>query len=80
MRHRAIGRMGLLLFGTLLGLCLAEVTVRVLDLPPRPLSPLPIANYQLSKSPEPNQKSNQKLNHPLRNMKRSLMKNYHFDK
>jgi len=35
----------------LLGLCLMELAVRWLDLPPRPLEPLPIRNYQLSDNP-----------------------------
>jgi lysophospholipase L1-like esterase len=41
----------LLIVGLLAGLALAEVAVRVLDVPPRPLSPLKLASYRLSDDP-----------------------------
>ena len=40
-----------LLASMLLGLLIVEAAVRVLDVPPRPLAPLPLAMYQLSDNP-----------------------------
>lgn len=45
------GKALLLVASTVLALGLLEVAVRVLDLPPRPLPPLPIADYRLSVNP-----------------------------
>ena len=41
----------LLILGLCAGLALAEIAVRVLDVPPRPLSPLKLASYRLSDDP-----------------------------
>lgn len=41
----------LLLTGIIFSLCLLEVAVRLLNVKPRPLEPLPLAMYQLSDSP-----------------------------
>ena len=42
---------GTLVASLLLGVLLVEAAVRVLNVPPRPLAPLPIAMYQLSDNP-----------------------------
>jgi lysophospholipase L1-like esterase len=41
----------LVVFGLCAGLALAEVAVRVLDVPPRPLPPLDLASYRISDDP-----------------------------
>ena len=43
--------MVLLLGSSLIAVLIAEVAVRLLDIPPRPLDPLPVPSYQLSDDP-----------------------------
>ena len=49
--RKTFGKALLILFSSLLALLIMEIVVRVLDLPPRPLTPLPIAYYRLSVNP-----------------------------
>ena len=41
----------LIIFGFAIGILIAEGAVRILDLNPKPMAPLPIPNYQLSDNP-----------------------------
>jgi len=50
-RHDATGRIGALLAGLLFALLLAEIAVRVFDVSPKPIDPLPIPTFQLSDDP-----------------------------
>lgn len=47
---KTLGKAGLALGTTVVGMLALEMTVRVLDIPPRPLAPLPIRTYQLSEN------------------------------
>jgi len=49
--RKVCGKALLILSGSALALLIMEIVVRVLDLPPRPLAPLPITNYRLSGNP-----------------------------
>jgi len=49
--RRTFGKPLLILSSSVLALLIMEIAVRVLDLPPRPLAPLPIAQYRLSVNP-----------------------------
>jgi lysophospholipase L1-like esterase len=48
---KTFGKALLILSGSVLALLIMEIAVRVLDLPPRPLAPLPITDYRLSVNP-----------------------------
>jgi len=48
---RKVAILLLVLTSLTLGFLLMEVIVRVLDVPPRPMAPLPVASYQLSTNP-----------------------------
>ena len=49
--RKTCGKALLIVASAVLALVLMEMAVRVLDLPPRPLPPLPIADYRLSVNP-----------------------------
>ena len=49
--RKTCGKALLIVASSVLALVLMEMAVRVLDLPPRPLPPLPIADYRLSVNP-----------------------------
>lgn len=48
---KKLGKAGLVLAGSVLALLILEIGVRVLDVPPHPLAPLPIPSYRLSENP-----------------------------
>jgi lysophospholipase L1-like esterase len=45
-----LGKAGLALSSTVIAMLALEAAVRILDIPPRPLPPLPISSYQLSEN------------------------------
>lgn len=49
--RKTCGKALLILSSSVLALLIMEIAARVLDLPPRPLTPLPVADYRLSVNP-----------------------------